>query len=98
MTTVMSTIGEVAGVKPDDAVIGQGMMVMAKLKSTAYLNAILEASSPELRHLFTQHLQDALAEHEKFSVLAIKRGWYKTSGTPQDLLREAVKFAEQKAH
>lgn len=94
MTTVMSAIGEATGMKPADEVIAHGAVVSAKMKATLYLNAVLETSSPDLRHLLTTHLQDALAEHERASALAIKRGWYKADASPQELVQQAVEFAK----
>ena len=94
MTTVLSAVSEATGLKPDDAVIAQGMLVSAKMKSTAYTTAICETASPELRHLLTTHLNDSLAGHERMTKLAEARGWYKAHSEPAELVRQAIKQAQ----
>lgn len=93
MSTVMSAIGEAIGMKPDDWVIALGAMSTAKMKAIAYSTAAVESASPDLRHLFTTHLNDALAEHERWTKLAVDRGWYKAYASPEELLRQAVNDA-----
>lgn len=95
MATVMGAIGEATGVKPDDSVIAMGAIGAAKLKAGFYLTALLESASPELRHLFQTHLQDTINEQHRWADLAIKKGWYKACGTPDDLLQDAYKKAQQ---
>lgn len=94
MTTVMSAIGEVAGVKPTDEVIGLAAVTAAKMKAQVYLAAILETTTPELRHIYSTHLQDVLTEHERYSALAVKRGWYKAHASAGEILSQAVQQAE----
>lgn len=94
MATIMSAIVEAAGLKPGDDVIGLGLMTMAKSKAMAYTAALVETATPELRHIFSQHLSDALAEHERCTKLAVERGWYKAYDGPDALLQQAVKDAE----
>jgi len=90
MSTVMSAIGEAVGMKPDDRVIGEGLLTAAKMKALAYCTAALETASPDLRHILTTHLSDALAEHERCTRLAIERGWYKAYASPEELVAQAV--------
>jgi|GEM_PF-1251486 len=90
MSTVMSAIGEAIGMKPEDRVIAEGLLTSSKLKATAYLKAVLETASPDLRHILTTHLTDALAEHERCTQLAIQRGWYKAYATPDELVEQAL--------
>ncbi|HYF81091.1 MAG TPA: spore coat protein [Symbiobacteriaceae bacterium] len=94
MTTVLSAVGEATGLKPDDQVIAQGMLAGAKSKASAYCLAICETVTPELRHLFTTHLNDALAGQERLSKLVQSRGWYKATAEPAELVKQAVKQAQ----
>ncbi len=94
MNSAMSAIGEAAGMKPGDEVIALGALAAAKMKAQAYCMCLVEAKSPELRHLFQTHLQDALAEHERWTQLVTKRGWYKADASPQELLQQAVEMAK----
>jgi len=93
MSSVMSAIGEAIGMKPDDRVIALGAMSTTKMKAIAYCTAAVESASPELRHLFTTHMHDALAEHERWTKLAVDRGWYRAYASPDELLRQAVNEA-----
>lgn len=94
MSTVISAIGEATGMKPDDQAIALGALAMAKMKALYYTMCLVETTTPELRHLFHTHLQDALTEHERFTSLVVKRGWYKAHATPEELVRQAVQVAQ----
>ena len=93
MTTVLSAVGEATGLKPDDKVIAGALLGGAKVKATAYCGAVLESTNPEVRHLFTTHLQEALTAHERLTKLMVQRGWYSADSSAQELLQEAVKQA-----
>ncbi|MDF2629602.1 MAG: spore coat protein [Symbiobacteriaceae bacterium] len=94
MSQVLSAVGEATGLKPEDQVIAQGMLQGAKSKASAYCLAICETVTPELRHLLTTHLNDALAGQERLSKLAQSRGWYKAAAEPLELVKQAVKQAQ----
>ncbi|MFZ5813699.1 MAG: spore coat protein [Bacillota bacterium] len=94
MTTVMSAIGEATGMKPDDKVIGLGLMAAAASKAQGYLTAALTTTTPELRHVMLTHLQDALNEHEQVTRLAIKKGWFQPHLPVDQLIRESAAFAQ----
>lgn len=93
ISPVLSTIGEAAGVKPDDSVIAQGAILGCKMGAMAYCTALLESATPELRHILRTHLQDELAEHERLTKLAAKKGWYKPDDKPEAILQQALKNA-----
>jgi spore coat protein CotF len=90
MPTMMSTLSEATGMKPDDRVIGLGALSAAKMKAMMYTQATLETATPEVRHIFTNHLQAALAAHERATKLAIQKGWYKAQEGAEALLKQAV--------
>lgn len=93
MSTVMSAIGEAIGMKPDDRVIAESLLTAAKVKATAYCAAVLETASPDLRHILMTHLNDALAEHERCTQVAVQRGWYKAYASPDELVGQALRDA-----
>lgn len=94
MPTMMSTIGEAAGLKPDDAVIGLGAVAAAKSKAQGYMMAVLGSTTPELRHILTTQMNQVLAEHEKMATLAAKKGWYIHSPSPDVYVQQAVDFTK----
>lgn len=53
----------------------------------------MKPTNPEVRHVLQNHLQDAIAEHERWTKLVVGRGWYKAEAPPQELLRQAVQQA-----
>lgn len=94
MSTVMSTISEATGLKPDDDVIALAAVSACKAKAKSYLRASMECTSPGLRHIFNTHLHATMTEHEVLSALAIKRGWYKATASAEELVQQAVTYAE----
>ena len=94
MPTMMSTIGEAAGLKPDDAVIGLGAVGAAKSKAAAYMAAVLAATTPELRHILTTQMDQVVAEHEKMGALALKKGWMLNSPSAEVYVQQAVDFTK----
>ncbi|MGE5672896.1 MAG: spore coat protein [Mycobacterium leprae] len=98
MSTVMSALGEMTGMKPGDDIIVQTGMVTAKSKAQLYLAAILECTNPELRQLFTTHLQDTLAEHQRYTEMALKHGWYKAEAGADQLITQALGQAKATLH
>ena len=93
MSTVMGAIGNATGMKPDDSVIAGAALSAAKMKAGAYLTCLLETTTPELRQILSTHLQDAITEHQRWSELCIKRGWYKAEAPAEELVAQAVKGA-----
>jgi similar to spore coat protein len=94
MSTVMSAVGEATGLKPNDQVITQALLAGAKIKVMAYAGALVEAATPEVRHMLQEHLQAALAGHERMIKLAMNRGWYKADASPEQLLQQAIQQAQ----
>lgn len=94
MATMMSAIGEATGMKPDDSVIGLGALTGAKMKAMTYCAALVESISPELRHLLTTHMNEALAEQERMAQMAVSKGWYKATAGADDLVQQAVEQAK----
>lgn len=95
MPNIAGTIKELTGLKPDEQTIALGLMSSGKTMAAFYTAAVLESANPELRHLFTTHLNDALQGHERISRLAIERGWYPAQGDPEELVRQAADYARE---
>ncbi|HYF94258.1 MAG TPA: spore coat protein [Symbiobacteriaceae bacterium] len=94
MATVLSAVGEATGLKPDDSVIAQGMLSDAKFKAVAYCGAVCESTTPELRHLLSTHLSEALTGQERLAKMVVQKGWYKAQSEPADLVKQAVQQAK----
>lgn len=90
MSTVVSAIGQVTGMKPDDRTIGIGLIDAATAKAQMYLTATLASTSPELRHILLTHLQNAISEHENVTKLAVEKGWVKPNITTDQMVKEAA--------
>lgn len=93
MSQMLSALGEASGMKPEDDVIGLAAVIGAKAKAKEYLGALLETSTPELRHILASQLQEAITEHEQMAALAIQRGWYKAGASPVELLNQSAAYA-----
>jgi spore coat protein CotF len=94
VSEVLSAVGEATGLKPNDAVIAHGMADAAKMKCIAYLGAVLESTTPEVRHLLTTQLETSLAGQERIAKLVVGRGWYAAQKQPDELLTQALEFAK----
>lgn len=94
MTTVMSTISEATGIKPDDRTIADATLIAAKIRATTYCGAALAASSPELRKILNRHLQESLTESERTVELLTKKGWYNPHEPPSAMVAQVLDHAK----
>lgn len=70
-------------------------MIFNALSSTAnsamaYLAATLDASTPEVRRLFSDYCTQSVLAHEALTALAIKKGWSSPYDTPSQQLQHAI--------
>lgn len=79
--------------KPDDKVIGLSLMAAAQANAKNYQAAVIASTSPDLRHLFTTHMQDELAAHERAMRLAVERGWLRPDLSPREWIKMAASDA-----
>ena len=94
MSTIMSAVGEATGLKPDDSVIATGLMVAAKAGAVAYCTALVSATNPEVRHLFSELMQSSITGEERISKLVTARGWDNPQASPQEMLQNTMKLAK----
>jgi spore coat protein CotF len=69
-----------------DQVIANSGLASAKAAATAYLAAALESTTPELRRLYAEYLNQSIAGHEGLMNLAINMKWYNPYETPEQQL------------
>ena len=94
MPSMLSQITEATGMKPSDEIIGHAALMGSKTKATAYTAALVESITPSLRQILNTHLNETIAEHQRASQLALKKGWYKAAAKPEELLQQAVELAQ----
>jgi len=88
-----SFIGSIFGTQADksaDETIGLNAMSAAAASATAYLTATLEATTPEVRRLFSEYTTQSVLGHEALMALAVKKGWLRPYDTPAQQLQETV--------
>lgn len=71
-----------------DDVIVSNKIDAATALSTAYFNATLASSTPELKALFASALTQVLNGHATWGEIAIKNGWSKPYNTSTQQLSE----------
>ena len=71
-----------------DQTIANDMLASSKMAANTYLAALLESSTPELRTMYSNSLNQVLAGHEALVSLAINRDWYQPYKTPDEQLVE----------
>jgi spore coat protein CotF len=71
-----------------DQTIANDMLASSKQAANTYLTAILECSTPELRAMYANSLNQVLAGHEALTSLAVNRDWYQPYQNPDQQLAE----------
>lgn len=95
----MSLIGTVLGrdnhpVEMSNEIIANDMIVGAKSATSAYLVACLEASTPELKSIYMNNLNQVLQGHQIMTEVALKKGWYKPYQPAEEQLRETFHYSQ----
>ncbi|GAB6138218.1 spore coat protein [Halanaerobaculum tunisiense] len=73
-----------------DQTIANDMLAGSKQAANTYLTAILECSTPELRTMYSNSLNQVLAGHEALTSLAVNRGWYQPYEAPDEQLAKTL--------
>lgn len=92
-----SIIGSIFGTQADksaDETIGINAMLGAAALSTAYLTATLEATTPEVRRLFSEYTTQNVLGHEALMALALKKGWIKPYDAPVQQLGDTFQESQ----
>ncbi|MCK8817137.1 spore coat protein [Natroniella sulfidigena] len=93
MGNLMSSL--VNGDNLKDQTVANDMIAGSKSAATAYLSAILESSTPELRSMYTDSLNQILAGHAALTDLAVNKDWYKPYDMPEQQLSEIFNQSQQ---
>jgi len=75
----------------DERSIANEMLMGSKLAAQAYLIAILETATPELKAMLSNNFNQIIAAHSAMTELSINRGWYKPYDAPVQQLAETFK-------
>ncbi|MFW5981553.1 MAG: spore coat protein [bacterium] len=73
-----------------DEVIANNQLSGATGAANAYLNAILTASTPELRAMYENSLNQILSGHSQLSKLIAEQGWDSPYAPPKQQLSNAL--------
>ncbi|MGI6113789.1 MAG: spore coat protein [Mahellales bacterium] len=79
----------------NDQVIAMDMLAGAKGGASAYLTAALEASTPEVKRMYSEYVTQYLMAHQSITELCIKNGWYKPYEQPDTQLAQAYSFSKE---
>jgi|GEM_PF-225903 len=79
----------------NDPTIVSNMLAEAKAGATAYLTAILGATTPELRAIYSSSLTQILGGHSSLTALAINKEWYKPYELAEHQLAETLQHSEK---
>jgi spore coat protein CotF len=79
----------------NDPTIVSNMLGEAKAGATAYLTAILGATTPELRAIYSSSLTQILGGHSALTALAINKEWYKPYELAEHQLAETLQHSEK---
>lgn len=68
-----------------DQVIAMDMLVAAKAAIRNYAVAATESGTPEVKHVLTKHLHEAIDHHAKVTAYMIDRGFYLPYAMPAQI-------------
>jgi spore coat protein CotF len=86
----MSSLFSNASNQSADNTIALNAMAAAAASCTAYLTATLEATTPEVRRLFSEYTTQSVIGHEAITALSIKKGWMSPDDSPTKQLQTSV--------
>ncbi len=69
-----------------DEVIAKTMLTSSMASATAYLNALLTSSTPEVRALYASSLSQIISENAALTELGVKREWGHPYSEPREQL------------
>lgn len=98
MENVLSRFADKSG----DSIMVYSAMSSAAAGAAGYLAACLEASTPEIRRMFSEYLTQNLMLHESLTTLSVKREWYVPYEAPTKQLeasyRQSLDIIEEGRH
>lgn len=84
-----SFFGNTTNKSPDET-IAMTSMAGAAAASAAYLGATLEATTPEVRRLFSEYTTQSVMSHGAITALAITKRWYNPNEGPEQQLQSSI--------
>ena len=91
---LQNILGNDEDFKINDQVIANDTLMSLKGSATAFLGATLESSTPEIRRMYSEFLDQSIMAHEGMTALSIKKGWYKPYISPEEQIAQTFKQAE----
>jgi spore coat protein CotF len=90
-----SLIGNIVKNNTDitDDVILTNMLGSSKATATAYFNATMTGTTPELKSMFSSAMVQVMNEHSILTELAVKHGWEKPYNSPAQQLADVYKHS-----
>jgi len=76
--------------KSPDETIALTSMAGAAGSAAAYLGATLEATTPEVRRLFSEYCTQSVMGHGTITGLAMTKRWYNPNANPAEQLQASV--------
>jgi spore coat protein CotF len=78
-----------------DKVVGLNAMTAAAGSASAYFSATLQATTPEVRRLFSEYTTQSVIGHETITALCIQKNWIQPYDDPAKQLSVAYQQAQQ---
>jgi spore coat protein CotF len=82
------------GKQANDQMVANDMLMGSEAAASAYLLAVLKATTPELRSMYSSALTQILAGSGAMMDLAVNRGWYRPYENPDQRLAESYRQSE----
>ena len=76
-------------------IIGMNAMTAAAGSASAYFSATLNATTPEVRRLFSEYTTQSVIGHETITALCIQKNWLQPYDDPTKQLSAAYQQAQQ---
>jgi len=90
VSNLMGSFFSSATDKSPDETIALTSMAGAAGAAAAYLGATLEATTPEVRRLFSEYCTQSVLGHEALTALSIAKNWYNPNAGPEQQLQTSV--------
>jgi len=90
---VDSFFKEMTDTSVDETLALNGIAAAATVAG-AYLTATLQATTPEVRRLFSEYLTQCIMGHENLVGLALKKNWINPYDVPENQIMVAYKQAQ----
>jgi spore coat protein CotF len=97
MSNLMSSFFSSTTDKSPDETIALTSMAGAAGSATAYLGATLEATTPEVRRLFSEYCTQSILGHEALTTLAMTKRWFSPNTAPETQLQMSVSKSQGSA-